>query len=218
MKKILGLTVAALLIIATVGFGTWAYFSDTETSQNNAIVAGTLDLTLTGGSGSPNYSILTGLTNKAPGDSGSLYATIKNIGSLVGELDMSTGAVTNTGGSGGTEFEDSTGDLGGVAQIVIWIDVDKSTTFTDGDIILRSNGTLVTRTAGSPANLTAYYDTVNNYASKSWGGSTGIKNMATNDEHYVYVSWQIPTSAGNNIQGDSFSFTITFILEQPAAD
>ena len=31
MKKILGLTVAAILVMALVGGGTWAYFRDVET-------------------------------------------------------------------------------------------------------------------------------------------------------------------------------------------
>ena len=35
MKKILGLAVAALLVMGLVGGGTWAYFSDTETSTGN---------------------------------------------------------------------------------------------------------------------------------------------------------------------------------------
>ena len=49
MKKILGLTVAAMLILTFVGGGTWAYFSDTESSTNNVLAAGTLDLNLNGG-------------------------------------------------------------------------------------------------------------------------------------------------------------------------
>ena len=46
MKKILGLSVAALLVIAMVGGATWAFFQDTESSTGNRIMAGTLDLTL----------------------------------------------------------------------------------------------------------------------------------------------------------------------------
>ncbi len=45
MKKILGLTVAALLVMGLVGGGTWAYFSDPEQSLGNTITAGTLNLT-----------------------------------------------------------------------------------------------------------------------------------------------------------------------------
>ena len=44
MKKILGLTIAALIVMALVGGGTWAYFSDPETSTGNILSAGTLDL------------------------------------------------------------------------------------------------------------------------------------------------------------------------------
>ena len=49
MKKILGLTIAALLVMGMVGGGTWAYFSDTEASTNNSLTAGTLDLNVDGG-------------------------------------------------------------------------------------------------------------------------------------------------------------------------
>jgi len=54
MKKLFGLTIAALLIIGIVGGGTWAYFSDTETSSSNQITAGTLDLDLDGGDSNVN--------------------------------------------------------------------------------------------------------------------------------------------------------------------
>jgi len=43
VKKIIGLSIAALLILALVGGATWALFSDTETSANNTLIAGTLD-------------------------------------------------------------------------------------------------------------------------------------------------------------------------------
>jgi predicted ribosomally synthesized peptide with SipW-like signal peptide len=38
MKKILGLTLAALLVIVLVSSGTWAYFSDTENSRGKLIM------------------------------------------------------------------------------------------------------------------------------------------------------------------------------------
>ena len=36
MRKILGLTLAAMLVLALAGIGTWAFFSDVETSTGNA--------------------------------------------------------------------------------------------------------------------------------------------------------------------------------------
>ena len=48
MKKILGLAIAIVLIIGAVAGGTWAYFSDTETSTNNTFTAGTIDIDVNG--------------------------------------------------------------------------------------------------------------------------------------------------------------------------
>lgn len=44
MKKIIGLSIAIVLIIGLVAGGTWAYFSDTETVTGNSLTAGTIDL------------------------------------------------------------------------------------------------------------------------------------------------------------------------------
>lgn len=44
MKKIIGLGIAVAVIIALVTTGTLAYFSDTETSEDNQFTAGTIDL------------------------------------------------------------------------------------------------------------------------------------------------------------------------------
>ena len=205
MKKILGLTVAALIVIALVGAGTWAYFSDTETSANNSLTAGTLDLNVDGGDAAVTTFSVTG---KAPGDSGSGSTTLASAGNLSGELDVAFSAITNTGGTSG-EFGDSTGNLGGVAQIAVYIDVDSSGTWTSGDIGLKSNGT----TYNHPTALD--YAVIDNYGSDSFDA---VETMAASASDDFIILWQIPTSAGNNIQGDSVSFDVTFTLEQAAAD
>jgi|GEM_PF-2699322 len=88
MKKILGLLIAALLIIAMVGGGTWAYFSDTETSTSNTLIAGTLDLGLsnTDNMSTGSTTATWTSTNWKPGDTknGTLY--ISNSGTI----DMTT--------------------------------------------------------------------------------------------------------------------------------
>ena len=48
MKKILGLSIAVLLVTGLVVGGTLAYFSDTETSTGNLFTAGTIDLEVNG--------------------------------------------------------------------------------------------------------------------------------------------------------------------------
>ena len=60
MKKIIGLSIAALLIIGIVAVGTFAYFSDTATSTGNTFAAGTLVLSeVTTGSAVNNSYVVT---------------------------------------------------------------------------------------------------------------------------------------------------------------
>lgn len=215
MKKILGLAIAAMLIMFTVGFGTWSYFSDTETSNSNQIAAGTLDLNLNGGNS--NVNIQTGLTNKAPGDQDLTgpYATLKNVGSLVGEFDIKFYLATNTESAGSTEYEadGSPGELGANTQIAPWIDLNEDGDFDVGsDIALKSDLTAVT--------TALQWDTVNNFAvtnpSRTWNAV--IANVTANQQFRIYLPWKVLTTAGNTIQGDSYTLSIDFILEQEAAD
>ncbi len=79
MKKILGLTVAAVLVMALVGGGTWAYFSDVETATD-ILTAGTIDLE---GDGSWTSGVT--LANMKPGAT-ITTVTFKNVGTLPGDL------------------------------------------------------------------------------------------------------------------------------------
>lgn len=206
MKKILGLTIAAVMIMVMVGGGTWAYFSDTEASADNSLTAGTMDLNIDGDNNVVNTF---SATNAAPGDAGNGSSELSNVGNLEGELDIEITALTNTGGTGGTEFEDGVGDLGGVALMAVYLDVDKSGDFNAGDIGLKADGT----TYSYPSTL--QYATIDSYGSAVWDGAA---TMAASAAYDFVVDWEVPTSAGNNIQGDSVSFGILFTLEQADAD
>ncbi len=206
MKKILGLAIAALLVIVLMGGSTWAYFSDTESSANNSLAAGTLDLNVNGG----NSPVATfSATGVAPGDSGSGNCTLKNVGNLSGELDIYFSAITNTPGAGGGEYEGGSGELGANATIAVYVDVDESGTWSSGDIGLKSDHT----TYAYPTTLN--YATINSYDSGTWDA---VETIAGSAQDKFVILWQVPTSAGNDIQGDSVSFDITFRTEQSAAD
>ena len=109
MKKILGLTIAALLVMALVGGGSWAYFSDVEVSTGNVLSAGTLDLTVNGGN---SDVVMFTLGNKLPGDSGlgasAGYLTLKNVGDTAGDLKFEITANTNTESTGTEGTADAT--------------------------------------------------------------------------------------------------------------
>jgi spore coat-associated protein N len=208
MKKIVGLSIAALLIIGIIGGATFAYFSDTESSVNNTLTAGVLDLNIDGG----NVAVTTlNVGAVEPGASGSASSTLSNVGSIAGELDIATSAVTNTGAVSGTsEYADDSGDLGGVAQIAMYLDIDQSGGVTAGDIGLQSDGTTYDPTGG------LNYDVVDNYASETW--NEVISSMVASASDDIIILWQVPTGAGNSIQGDSVEFDITFTLEQADVD
>jgi spore coat-associated protein N len=208
MKKIVGLSIAALLIIGIIGGATFAYFSDTESSVNNTLTAGVLDLNIDGG----NVAVTTlNVGAVEPGASGSASSILSNVGSIAGELDIATSAVTNTGAVSGTsEYADDSGDLGGVAQIAMYLDIDQSGGVTAGDIGLQSDGTTYDPTGG------LNYDVVDNYASETW--NEVISSMVASASDDIIILWQVPTGAGNSIQGDSVEFDITFTLEQADVD
>jgi len=203
MKKIMGLTIAALLIIGIVGGGTYAYFSDTESSTGNTLSAATLDLKINGG----DAAITTfNVSNVAPGDSASANSTLRNAGSLTGELDVATSAITNTPYAGGGEFQDGTGDLGANAEIAMYVDIDMSGGPTAGDVGLKSDGTTY------DPSVALDYDVIDNYDTENWDA---VANMAIAVSYGYRVEWRVPTAVGNAIQGDSVSFDVDFVLEQP---
>ncbi len=86
MKKILGLTIAFMLLIGMGGIGTWAYFQDTETSTGNVLAAGTLDLKTDDVDGVTQTLYA---SNLKPGDSVSGSITLRNAGTVAGlTLDL----------------------------------------------------------------------------------------------------------------------------------
>ena len=203
MKKIIGLTIAALLIIGIVGVGTFAYFSDTATSTGNTWTAGTLVLSesttgtavaanMVGAGPSINGSVQFGLVK--PGSSGTITWTLSNTGNVAGTLTMV--ALTTFGQGGAPNAPEAAAEtaLGGVkgldTGITIWVTRDT----TD---ILGTTAAYVPMSG---------LDTALNLE---------INKTITIGTPMVYVlNWQVPTSVGNEIQGDTANLNITFTLNQ----
>lgn len=198
------------MIIAIAGLGTWAYYTDTESSTGNVVSAGTMDLQANGVS-KVTTPIFTA-TGKKPGDSATNNTTLKNAGTIPGYLSIATSNATNTNGAGGTEYETTlgeTGELGGVAKMVLWIDVNNDGSYNAGtDFNLRPTGGVSYETIWNSANMT---DTINNFGGKTWSniitlGNQGLCGLRT--------YWTIPTSANNSIQGDNVTMSFFYTLQQ----
>jgi spore coat-associated protein N len=88
VKKIVFMVISALIVLATIGVGTWAYFSDTQASTGNVFTAGTLDLGLANAASGTQTGDTTATFNSTsmkPGDTvtGDLY--INNNGTIDGQ-------------------------------------------------------------------------------------------------------------------------------------
>jgi len=210
MKKTLGLILIALLAVGLVGGYTLAYFSDTERSDENTWTAGTLNLVCVIDGTAVNTDVIIteradGLNDKVqfgtedpivPGSSGTITWTLTNTGNVAGTLTM---AATTTFGEGAAAMEpeltaDPTKLKGLGDMLTVWVTRYDGTDTTD---ILGVEETYVAM-SGLEAALT---DAVGQPLA---GGAS-----------LVYVlHWEVPTTVGNEIQGDTAQLDITFTLDQ----
>ena len=205
MKKILGLSIAALLVIAMVVGGTLAAFSDMETSNDNTFTAGTLDL-VNVISGTGAESTVTeqadGLNDKVvfslvkPGSSGTITWTLTDIGNLAGTLTMASSFTFTEGGTANepeAAAETLIGNTVGLdTTLMVWLTRDGTPILGASDGYVAISGLEAVLDAESQAMV----------ASPT---STPI----------VYVlHWQIDSETGNEIQGDTAEIDIIFTLNQ----
>lgn len=124
-KMLLSLLVIGVVSV-TAGAGTWAYFSDTETSTANTFTAGTLNLLE-----DTEFSMTAG--PMAPGESDTQWYNVSNDGTL--DLNISSMTLTVTGesdGTGNTDYPTNISAAGTAANIsVTIIETTTSTTIVE---------------------------------------------------------------------------------------
>jgi len=126
MKNILK-SLAVIVAVAGVAGGiTYAYFSDTETSNANTFSAGTLDLNLDGG----NTNVVKfNVSNMKPGDQPTAGYKVKNVGTVNGFLDLENVSVadqenvcTEPEVEAGDTPSSSQGELSSVVNVRLFVD------------------------------------------------------------------------------------------------
>ena len=173
-----------LLIAGAVGAGTLAYFSDTETSAGNSFTAGTLDLTMTTATPGQPWTF----SNMKPGDVISGSTTVKNTGTLTGEL---YGRCTYVD----TDLTDAT-DLADMLIVTSWQDPEMLTAFNPG-ITLK-------QMANQPTDaLVIGFGTWMEYGTLAPSASGTFAMEVT-----------FNTGAGNEYQGDGVVVTFEYLLVQ----
>jgi predicted ribosomally synthesized peptide with SipW-like signal peptide len=190
MKRIVGFTIAFMLLIGMAGIGTFAYFSDVETIAGNQISAGTLDLKTndTDGVSQTLYA-----TNMAPGETvGPQTITLRNGGSEDGStLDLSFSYVESDGSPNPTNMS-----ANATASMI------ELTTFKYGGVSLLGS---------IPDNNTNGYKDIEDLKNADLSGRSGINASGTK---VFEIAVRLRPETGNDFQADGISLTMTFILNQ----
>ncbi|HWQ27403.1 MAG TPA: SipW-dependent-type signal peptide-containing protein [Dehalococcoidia bacterium] len=208
MKRSILLSVLIIgAVAALVGAGSWATFSDTETSANNIVSTGSLNLkvgTTTGGAANCNYADpwtgpLFSLTNAAPGDSDEVTICLKNDGSLKGDLSTTFSNFENVEVGACAEPESSAGDTtcnngdpGELAQfvnVVIWADDNCDNVQDSGEHVF-FNGTAAGLPSATIPSFPYTPGTVNCVGTKATVGSNA-DNTAQTDKVEIDVNFTL---------------------------
>lgn len=184
-RRVLGGIATVGIAAAAAGAGTFAAFSDTESSTNNQVSAGTLNLTVDGG----NTAVeAVSINDAVPGDSGSGTLTLENTGNVDGTLDVSISNIASQE-NGTNEPESEAGDAGS----------------SDG-VELENELTVTISLAGTQL----VSDTVNNLST----GTVGTQALNAGSSADLDLSYSVDSDAGNLIQSDSVTVDLSFTLTQ----
>ncbi|MFC1965527.1 TasA family protein [Chloroflexota bacterium] len=191
MKRILGLTIAFMLLIGMVGIGTWAYFSDVETSTGNVFTAGTLDLK----------------TDDVDGVSQTLLAVNLEPGGVVGPETI---ILKNTGSLGGSTLDlsftyaesDSSPNPADISADATAAFIEVTALNYDGFNLLSSNVT---------DNNTNGYKDVEDLKNADLSGLGGISASSSKEFDIAVL---LRSDADKALQSDGIDITMTFILNQ----
>jgi len=198
-RRVLGGIVAVGAAAAAAGAGTFAYFSDTETSDNNTITAGTLDLS------SPSSGVFT-MSGIAPGDSvpssGTTtiqadYGSDNTVDPIEVDLDISIGEPSSEPTEPGNSTEQ---DASAFAQQLNVNTVNLTVNGNSQTDLTSSQSVTTVDDLGGLSIDNAYGDVTP-------GDSVGLELAVTFD-----------SEAGNDYQADGVTISTTFTAEQPSAD
>jgi spore coat-associated protein N len=210
MKKLLFVAMACVLAIGLVG-GAFAYFSDTETSTGNTFTAGSMDIScVIGGTGSgadvhenaDGSNDYVTFSNLKPGDSGSIIWTVTNTGSLPGYIMIHrTLSADNDGIDTEPELVEEPGANG---------------VLTDGELdenmVLTSSCKIDGVSTFGADTYTGMMSLEGTYGPHQFDHLPKLLNPGSVLQ--VVYAWSIPTTATNNIQGDTFTLNFVFDLDQ----
>lgn len=190
IKKVIGLTIALILLVGMSGIGTWAYFSDVETAGENVLAAGTLDLKTDDVDG-VSQTLLA--SNIMPGDTvGPETIILKNSGTVAGSsLDLSFSFIES-------DSSPNPADMTANATAAI---MQVTTLNYSGSSLLGSV---------SDNNSNGYTDIYD----LSTANLTGLDGIGASSTKNFEIAVTLRTDASKDFQADGINVTMNFILNQ----
>lgn len=225
MKKLIGLGIAVAVIIALVTTGTFALFSDTETSEVNQFTAGIIDLevdcdgdTIFAATDDPLPKIFEYLpaSDIKPGDSGEVTLSLHlKDDSNDADLWMQLTSLVDDGGLN-PESEDAGDDvISDAIEVLIWLDEGTTagwqgtgTDTDEGDNEYDTGEEILFGTVAAGGGTLYSLSTTNS------GKLTVMDDAVACTTYYVGWSWILPSTVGNEAQGDYCTFNIVFGADQ----
>ena len=212
MKKILGLTVVALLIMGLVGGGTWAYFSDPESSTGNTFAAGTLDLEVDTENPWTSTAIDNSATPMKPGETFSpISIDCKNVGSLPGDLYMQITTVLGVGGDNMLPYTKASSEPEYEAEGGTYDALDAP---NNDNTPVDTIDTVMTLSCEKGGSGITGLDGVKLDVAGGAGWKLVEASLAVDAIAKVDLGATLEDTATNEYQGDTVSFTIEFQLVQ----
>lgn len=197
------------LIGAVVGSGVFAVMSDVESSAQNVLQGGSVDLKTDGGDGTTTFSA----RDVGEGDLGNGTTRLSNVGSNPGDLTVKIedGDIRNAPGvTYESEPRPDEGEMGQYAEMALFIDRDRDGVFDGNDTGLSSarvdalSGECLQY--GAPDKL---FDPIDDYEGCSW---PDVERLGPDVD--FLVDWRMPEGHGNETQGDQVFVEFTYVLTQ----
>ena len=212
MKKVLFSVLLIAMVASMVGAGTWAYFTDYETSRDNYFAAGALDLKVDG-EDDPNVIQYFEVECVKPGDFDSVEIVLTNTGCVDGYADLHFMVTVDSDNdllgempepeddccAPNNDTWDGTagGDLCDVLEITAWVDSNRDGSWDLPPVI---DGMTMCSIDCINWDLGALPGTDYMGGGNNW---IGLK-----------IQWFVPTTVGNIIMTDLCGFDMEFSLTQ----
>ncbi len=217
MLKILGLLTALVMVVATIGVGTWAYFSDIAQLTDNTITAGTLYMKINNDTAMQEdgtYDAVLELEDLIPGEETDYEEiVVENAGTMAGDLYFRISSIVDSGGTPafppGLPKASNRAEYVAEAAIYFaehgeegWAAVDDISTqikllVTDGDDVA------IEDLDGEKLSV---------LGSGTW--FLLVEGLESEGTFTIKIAGELDEEAGNEYQGDKSTFTIEFKIVQ----